>query len=57
MKQILEIGEFRIGLIHGHQIVPWGDLDSLAALQRRLDVDILVSGHTHEVPKVIILEA
>ena len=46
--QVLEVGEFRIGLIHGHQVVPWGDIESLAALQRRLDVDILVSGHTHE---------
>lgn len=30
------------------QVVPWGDLDSLAMLQRQLDVDILVSGHTHQ---------
>ncbi|RWW02758.1 hypothetical protein GW17_00034136 [Ensete ventricosum] len=29
-------------------IVPWGDLDSLAMLQRQLDVDILVTGHTHQ---------
>ncbi|RWW54806.1 hypothetical protein BHE74_00038587 [Ensete ventricosum] len=31
-----------------YQIVPWGDLDSLAMLQRQLDVDILVTGHTHQ---------
>jgi vacuolar protein sorting-associated protein 29 len=31
-----------------HQVVPWGDLDSLAMLQRQLDVDILVTGHTHQ---------
>jgi vacuolar protein sorting-associated protein 29 len=30
------------------QVVPWGDLDSLAMLQRQLDVDILVTGHTHQ---------
>ncbi|KVH92718.1 Phosphodiesterase [Cynara cardunculus var. scolymus] len=29
------------------KVVPWGDLDSLAMVQRQLDVDILVSGHTH----------
>ncbi|KAJ6691451.1 VACUOLAR SORTING PROTEIN VPS29 [Salix koriyanagi] len=29
-------------------VVPWGDLDSLAMLQRQLDVDILVTGHTHQ---------
>ena len=46
--QVLEIEEFRIGLCHGHQVVPWGDMEALAQVQRRLDVDILVSGHTHE---------
>jgi predicted phosphodiesterase len=29
-------------------VVPWGDKEALAILQRRLDVDILVAGHTHE---------
>jgi hypothetical protein len=32
----------------GVQVVPWGDLDSLAMLQRQLDVDILITGHTHQ---------
>ncbi|KII91402.1 hypothetical protein PLICRDRAFT_69787, partial [Plicaturopsis crispa FD-325 SS-3] len=36
----------RIGLIHGHQAVPAGDLDALAAVARQLDVDVLVSGGT-----------
>nr|GMC62159.1 vacuolar protein sorting-associated protein 29 [Ipomoea batatas] len=44
----ITIGQFKLGLCHGHQVVPWGDLDSLAMLQRQLDVDILVSGHTHQ---------
>lgn len=44
----VQIGNFKIGLIHGHQVVPWGDLESLAAVQRELDCDILVSGHTHK---------
>ena len=43
----MQIGNFKIGLIHGHQVVPWGDLESLSAIQRELDCDILVSGHTH----------
>lgn len=30
------------------QVVPWGDPESLANLQRTLDVDILVTGHTHK---------
>lgn len=43
----IQIGQFKIGLINGHQIVPWGDAHSLAMIQRQLDVDILISGHTH----------
>ncbi|KAK6242562.1 hypothetical protein SCA6_007951 [Theobroma cacao] len=30
------------------QVIPWGDLDSLAMLQRPLDVDILVTGRTYQ---------
>ncbi|KAL6516734.1 Vacuolar protein sorting-associated protein 29 [Orobanche gracilis] len=30
------------------EVIPWGDLESLAMLQRQLDVDILVTGHTHQ---------
>jgi vacuolar protein sorting-associated protein 29 len=29
-------------------VVPWGDPESLANLQRQLDVDILITGHTHK---------
>ncbi|KAL5701532.1 Vacuolar protein sorting-associated protein 29 [Ranunculus cassubicifolius] len=47
-NKTLTIGQFKLGLCHGHQVVPWGDLDSLAMLQRQLDVDILVTGHTHQ---------
>ena len=45
--KIIQIGQFKIGLIHGHQIVPWGDAHSLAMVSRQLDVDILITGHTH----------
>ena len=41
----VDIGDFKIGLCHGHQIVPWGDSESLAALQRQLGVDILGNGN------------
>ncbi|PHJ25129.1 vacuolar protein sorting 29, partial [Cystoisospora suis] len=47
--------DFRIGLIHGHQIVPWGDGGSLLHWQRKLDCDILVYGHLHK-DSVIELE-
>ncbi|TDL24627.1 Metallo-dependent phosphatase [Rickenella mellea] len=38
----------RIGVIHGHQCIPTGDLDSLNAIARQMDVDVFVSGHTHK---------
>ena len=44
---MVTVGQFRIGMCHGHQVVPWGDTESLAMVQRQLDVDILISGHTH----------
>lgn len=46
-SKVVQIGEFRIGLVHGHQIIPWGDHLSLASFRRKLNVDILLSGHTH----------
>jgi vacuolar protein sorting-associated protein 29 len=45
--KVVTIGQFKIGIIHGHQVVPWGDSSALAMTQRQLDVDILISGHTH----------
>lgn len=37
----------RIGVLHGHQVVPAGNTESLAAVARSMDVDILLTGHTH----------
>ena len=39
---------YKIGLVHGHQVIPWGDEASLEAFVREKNVDILISGHTHE---------
>merc|ERR1719361_2736481 len=30
-SKVIQIGNFKIGLMHGHQIVPWGDNESIAA--------------------------
>ncbi|RRT69995.1 hypothetical protein B296_00033365, partial [Ensete ventricosum] len=46
-SKTLAIGQFKLGLCHGHQIIPWGDLDWFAMFQRQMDVDILVTGHIH----------
>lgn len=34
-------------MIHGHQVIPWGDIESLKCYQRELGCDILASAHTH----------
>ena len=47
-SKIITIGQFKVGLISGHEVVPWGDTHGLAMFQRKLDVDILISGHTHK---------
>eukprot|EP00049_Salpingoeca_infusionum_P002760 m.59507 g.59507 ORF g.59507 m.59507 type:complete len:184 (+) comp11772_c0_seq4:4639-5190(+) len=46
-KQVT-IGDFKIGLCHGHKIIPWGDHDALALTRRKMDVDVLITGHTHQ---------
>lgn len=43
-----KIGSYKFGMTHGHQIVPWGDIEALSTVQRCVDCDIMISGHTHE---------
>ena len=52
-KKMIQIGDFNIGLIHGHQVLPWGDLESLGMVQRSFGCDILISGHTHKTNVVV----
>ncbi|ORZ29390.1 Metallo-dependent phosphatase-like protein [Catenaria anguillulae PL171] len=42
--KVVAVGPLRIGLIHGHSLVPVDDTESLAMAARQLDVDVLVSG-------------
>jgi vacuolar protein sorting-associated protein 29 len=49
------IGAFKIGIIHGHQVLPWGDPERLATVGRELGVHILISGQTH-VPSIATYE-
>ena len=30
--KVVQIGNVKIGLIHGHQVTPWGDLEALASV-------------------------
>ena len=47
-KKSVQIGSFKIGMIHGHQVLPAGDIEALSNIQRELDCDILLSGFTHK---------
>lgn len=47
-QKVVTVGDFRIGLCHGHQIVPWGDRDVIAMHQRALGVDIMITGATQK---------
>eukprot|EP00055_Hartaetosiga_balthica_P006907 m.22895 g.22895 ORF g.22895 m.22895 type:complete len:221 (-) comp5492_c0_seq1:282-944(-) len=47
-EKTVNIGGFKIGFCHGHTIVPWGDKEALEMTRRRMDADVLISGHTHE---------
>ena len=42
--KVIQLGQFRVGIIGGHQIVPHGELHALSMTRRKLNVDILVCG-------------
>jgi putative phosphoesterase len=46
-KEKFSIGTIRIGVVHGHQVYPRGNLDQLTDIAKRMNVDILISAHTH----------
>eukprot|EP00828_Plagiopyla_frontata_P016161 TRINITY_DN2101_c0_g2_i1.p1 TRINITY_DN2101_c0_g2~~TRINITY_DN2101_c0_g2_i1.p1 ORF type:complete len:193 (+),score=23.83 TRINITY_DN2101_c0_g2_i1:144-722(+) len=45
---IFKIGSFKFCVIHGHQIIPWGDTEALGNFSREFDVDVVIYGNTHE---------
>lgn len=46
---VVKVGEFKIGVVHGHQLLPSAvSLDARARMRRKLGVDVLVTGHTHQ---------
>lgn len=47
--RVLKVGDFRIGVIHGHQLLPWSNRrHAIERMRRMLNVDILVAGHSHK---------
>ncbi|MDR0911511.1 MAG: YfcE family phosphodiesterase [Methanobrevibacter sp.] len=46
-SEVLSIDGIKVGLKHG-EVYPSGDTQQLEFIARELDVDVLVSGHTHQ---------
>jgi len=46
-KEIFEIYGLKIGVIHGDQVRPRGNIQALSNIAREMGVKILLSGHTH----------
>jgi len=51
-EKILKMGKLKIGLTHGHQILPWGEVEPIKSTQRALDCDIMITGHSHQLAVV-----
>jgi putative phosphoesterase len=43
----LKVDSIIIGLIHGDQVFPRGNTDQLTEIASEMNVDVLISGHTH----------
>ncbi len=41
------LSNIRFGVIHGHQVRPRGNIVQLTEIAKRMNVNILISGHTH----------
>lgn len=47
LSKVVQHGSLKIGVIHGHTVVPPGDADGLLIAARQMDVDVLLWGGTH----------
>ncbi|KAJ3127324.1 Vacuolar protein sorting-associated protein 29 [Nowakowskiella sp. JEL0407] len=47
-QRVIEHGSLRIGVIHGHQIIPPVDSQALSIVARKMNADVLVYGHSHK---------
>ena len=48
LKKKIDVNGVKIGFVHGHQVVPWDEIDALRCVEREIDCDILLHGHTHK---------
>lgn len=47
LTRIVQHGDLKMGMIHGHTVVPAGDADCLLSVARQMDVDVLLWAGTH----------
>jgi len=47
LTQVFKVEDLTIGLHHGHGVEPRGDTRGLTRIALRLNVNILITGHTH----------
>lgn len=47
LTKVIQHADLKIGMVHGHTVVPTGDADILLNTARQLDVDVLLWGGTH----------
>ena len=46
-RHLIEVEGWNLGVIHGDVVHPRGDVNKLVTVADNLDVDVLISGHTH----------
>jgi len=47
-RESIEANGKRIGLVHGTEVHPRGDIEQLFRIAKEMGVDVLVHGHTHK---------
>ncbi len=52
---VFDVDGIRVGVVHGHQVYPRGDIPKLTRIAKRMGARILITGHTHR-PHYVIHE-
>jgi phosphoesterase, MJ0936 family len=46
-QAVFGVGGVKIGVVHGDQVRPRGNIEALTRIAKTINVNVLVSGHTH----------
>ncbi len=46
-KKLIDVGEFKALVIHGHQVWPRGNLEMLNEIAKESGAEVVIHGHTH----------